>query len=615
MFGTTPRSRRNRAPRSSPGDGLGQRLRRAVGVPDEPAPPPSRSEKVGRLLKPLVSAGFAGSQIASWIAMSPSLIPRTWWMTAISVGLSQGYGYGFGSLVARAGQAARSYTDLQVTMDPAAVRRVQRAGGAVFLGLTLFSWARMVRNQREISLRMDMEPKSRLEHLGGLAASYAISGGILLVYRGLRLSQHQVDRVLGPFLPRLVLPLVSTAVVGTTAYVLFDRVVYDRFVASSIRKAEETNALIMPTAVAPTEPERSGSPASREPFETLGARGRVVVADGPRRADIERWSGRSAQEPIRVYVGKIANRTIDEAARAMVAELHRTGAFERKHLALFTGTGTGWLQEWSLSAFEYLTEGDCAIASIQYSVVTSGISYIADRRSPRIAGRAMYDAVMTELARLPKERRPKLYVSGESLGAYGALAAFRDAGDMLTGLTGGAVLTGTPRFTPVWKELTARSRRGMPEIAPVVSTGRHARFATHADELTHDYWGGLYEEWQEPRILFVQHSSDPVVWWQPSLLWQEPRWLREQAGRDVTRSMRWWPWITFWQVASDMPLSISVPGGHGHSYHEEMVTMWAGVLGLDPTVDRGDLVEEIRRTSFRGEADHPVLPDGDHSHL
>ena len=52
-------------------------------------------------------------------------------------------------------------------------------------------------------------------------------------------------------------------------------------------------------------------------------------------------------------------------------------------------------------------------------------------------------------------------------------------------------------------------------------------------------------------------------------------------GHDVTPAMRWFPWITFWQIASDMPLSIAAPGGHGHSYREEMVPIWAAVLGQD----------------------------------
>jgi uncharacterized membrane protein len=72
-----------------------------------------------------------------------------------------------------------------------------------------------------------------------------------------------------------------------------------------------------------------------------------------------------------------------------------------------------------------------------------------------------------------------------------------------------------------------------------------------------------------------------VVWFDPSLLWREPAWLRERVGHDVTPAMRWFPWITFWQIAADMPLSITARGGHGHSYREEMVPIWAAVLGQD----------------------------------
>ncbi len=53
--------------------------------------------------------------------------------------------------------------------------------------------------------------------------------------------------------------------------------------------------------------------------------------------------------------------------------------------------------------------------------------------------------------------------------------------------------------------------------------------------------------------------------------------------------------MTFWQVASDMPRSATVPGGHGHRYLEEMVSYWAAVLGLDPLEDRSRIVQAISR--------------------
>ena len=42
-----------------------------------------------------------------------------------------------------------------------------------------------------------------------------------------------------------------------------------------------------------------------------------------------------------------------------------------------------------------------------------------------------------------------------------------------------------------------------------------------------------------------------------------------------------------------MPLSITARGGHGHSYHEEMVPIWAAVLGQD--VPEAELPAQRRR--------------------
>nr|WP_262426398.1 alpha/beta-hydrolase family protein [Brachybacterium sp. Z12] len=90
----------------------------------------------------------------------------------------------------------------------------------------------------------------------------------------------------------------------------------------------------------------------------------------------------------------------------MVAELDRTGAWDREVLVLFTGTGTGWLQEWSLSAIEFLTAGNCATASIQYSFYPSPLTYLIDRRSPRHAGRLLLEAVRERMASLPRSVGP-----------------------------------------------------------------------------------------------------------------------------------------------------------------------------------------------------------------
>ncbi len=106
-------------------------------------------------------------------------------------------------------------------------------------------------------------------------------------------------------------------------------------------------------------------------------------------------------EPIRVYAGKSTSRTLEQTVDAVLAELDRTDAWDRDVLALFTGTGTGWLQEWSISAIEFLTGGNCATASLQYSVYTSGLSYMLDRRTPQEAGRLLFTAVRRRLDKIP----------------------------------------------------------------------------------------------------------------------------------------------------------------------------------------------------------------------
>ena len=121
----------------------------------------------------------------------------------------------------------------------------------------------------------------------------------------------------------------------------------------------------------------------------------------------------------------------------------------------------------------------------------------------------------------------------------------------------------------------------------MVDEGRHVRFAMHPDELVNDPSGLRFGEWVEPRFVYLQNDTDPVVWWGSHLLWRRPEWLDEMAGTNTPMGqMTWWPFITFWQIAADMPVCRSVGAGFGHKYHAaQCVPAWAGVLGLDPKAD------------------------------
>jgi uncharacterized membrane protein len=100
-------------------------------------------------------------------------------------------------------------------------------------------------------------------------------------------------------------------------------------------------------------------------------------------------------------------------------------------------------------------------------------------------------------------------------------------------------------------------------------------------------------------VVYLQHPSDPIVWWSPNLMLSRPDWLEEERGDDVLPSTRWYPFVTFWQVTADMAFSTGVPGGHGHNYGTQPVKAWAVIAApagwtdarteaLEQTMSKGD---------------------------
>jgi uncharacterized membrane protein len=174
---------------------------------------------------------------------------------------------------------------------------------------------------------------------------------------------------------------------------------------------------------------------------------------------------------------------------------------------------------------------------------------------------------------LPEPQRPRLYVTGESLGSFGMEAAFSGEADLRI-RTDGALFTGPPRFNPLHGEFTRGRDADSREVQPVYRDGRTVRFTSRFE-------GGIEptdRPWEDTRVLYVQHPSDPIVWWGSDLLLSRPDWLREPPGHDVSASMRWFPLVTFWQVTIDMPFAVGVPDGHGHRYTTGSVDAWATIV-------------------------------------
>ena len=514
-------------------------------------------------------------------SMSPSLLPRQWNLQAVATGISVATGYGIGVLfvwIFRKCGLTREWSDTWKRIGWYLIA----LAALIVLPLFLFlgSWWQDI--TREL---VGVEPGSNWDYLGVFVVGLVVFLLCLYIGRGLRALGHLLYKLISRYLP----PPVSIGISALVVVVLLALTV-DGLVSTGVAKVANGSAKIDDEGTAegvvqPTETERSGSAASLESWDSLGREGRTFVDGGPRRQQIAEVTGKPAQEPIRVYAGRASvddsgfeegQATVDALAEGVVAELDRTGAFSRDYLAVVTTTGRGWVNQDVASSLEYLAGGNSAIAAMQYSFLPSPLAFIADRETPRLAGRALFEAVYKRWSSFPENDRPKLLVFGESLGSYGAQDAFSGAQDMIA-RTDGALFVGTPNFTEQWRQITDSRDPGSPEILPVIYDGENVRFASSPEDLTAEGLG----EWEEPRIVYWQHPSDPIVWWSPDLLLHKPDWLDEPRGEDVDKGMTWIPFVTFWQVTLDQVFSTNVPNGHGHSYGPEAVYMWNQILDLN----------------------------------
>jgi uncharacterized membrane protein len=121
--------------------------------------------------------------------------------------------------------------------------------------------------------------------------------------------------------------------------------------------------------------------------------------------------------------------------------------------------------------------------------------------------------------------------------------------------------------------VTRNRDKGSPQWLPIYEQGRDIRFAARADNL-----GRPPDAWANPRIVYLQHASDPIAWWNPDLLLRKPGWLREKRGYDVPGDMEWIPVVTFLHVSADMAVAVDVPDGHGHRYVKDVANSWAAIL-------------------------------------
>jgi uncharacterized membrane protein len=530
--------------------------------------------------------GLAVAVLGGALSFTPSLLPRPAAYQGVIAGISGVLGYVVGLVGAR---VWREYADRGPKAPSTTAWRWLAAGGAA---VVLVAIVLGVHWQRQTAGLIGEQPESRWAALVIPVVGVGVFLALLTAGRTLRTGYRRLvillDRKMGHRAARATGLLLLVVVIFLLATGLAWRWFIDGM-DSSLAIADRGT----PAGVErPTTGLRSGGPGSLLRWDSLGEQGRIFIGRGPDAVQIEKLTDRPAEEPIRIFAGTSSAADSEKRAELAVADLDRAGGFDRGSLLVVTTTGSGWVEPSSASSFEYLTGGDSAIVAMQYSHLPSAVSYLADQDAARIAGRDLFDAVYEHWSRLPSDHRPRLYVFGESLGSFGAEAAFSGEFD-LRNRTSGALFVGPPSFNPLYRQFVEGRDQGSPEIEPSYHRGRVIRFSNRPRAGI----GPEDEPWTSSRVVYLQHPSDPITWWSPSLLWSRPDWLAEPRGADVSASKRWIPLVTFWQVTGDMALGFSQPPGHGHNYSGEHVYAWDEILqpsGWTPQLlDR--LAEQLRR--------------------
>ncbi len=318
----------------------------------------------------------------------------------------------------------------------------------------------------------------------------------------------------------------------------------------------------------PQAPEITGSPASGVDWTKVtreGARwlGMTLTPEG-----IASVMGvESAMQPIRVYASLDMTSDDEERARMLLAEIDRTHALERKAFALFSPTGSGYVNYVATETFEYLMLGDCASAAIQYSVLPSALSLT---RVPTGTAQTemVVKGIVERLLKMPKTKRPKIFLFGESLGSQVSEDMFRGTG--VLGLEGtgidAALWIGTPAATVWRRELWGDRTVGE---APQVGPG-----ATYLPRALPDWRALPAAEREKVRFLLLMNGDDPIPKFGAQVAWRKPDWLGPDEMRPfgAPRGTRWLPGMTFLTTFFDMQNAlVPTPGifaEGGHDYRD-----------------------------------------------
>lgn len=374
-----------------------------------------------------------------------------------------------------------------------------------------------------------------------------------------------------------------------------------------------------------TNPMVSGDPDSLVRWNTLGREGRrhavTYVRPAPLTDRPTRISGQARPDlsittvmhedakasPIQVFVGLDSAASPAARVELALAELDRTDAWSRSVLMLISPTGTGYVNYVAVACVQYLTRGDVASVTLQYSKRPSPLS-LGKVKDAREQNRLLWLRIFERVRAMPPEQRPKVVLFGESLGALtsqNVLIGWGTLGLQALGIDR-ALWIGTPEGSRWMHEVTGEPRPDVDKTL-IAEVNDYEQFCDLGDERK-----------EHVRYVLLSHDNDGVTKFGPGLINRRPPWLgprRPQhaeipgrSPRGIPSSMRWRMATTFYQSLIDMK-NAQIPGAYrawAHDYRPDLPDFIRDVFDLDCTTEQLERIktacqerEEFRTTIFQ----------------
>jgi len=457
-------------------------------------------------------------------------------------------------------------------------RWLTRIPVALPMGVALSAWH--IHRTHTKAKEMDDTTIANVSPATSIGIATGVGAGVIGLQLGERVIAHGVSRGITRIAPTY--DSVSNPVGHVVALGILGGVIYAGY-EYAVRRVEQGGAAVEPAYETPAQSAMvSGSPASLVPFDTLSREGRRFVNMVLTREEISTVMGEEAvADPIRVFVGLDTAAEVEDRVDILMDELVRTRAFDRKVLCFASPTGSGYINYVLAEALEYMTLGDCAIATMQYSMLPSSMSLTRTGLAVE-QNRDLMHAITGYLRGMAPEKRPRFVLFGESLGALTMQDVYRrrTVEAMDRDFIHSSIFLGTPSATEFAKAWRLNPAKVDPD-GKMVEVDAFGNYLEMPDE-----------ERSQVRHVLISHYDDPIPKFGTNILLRRPWWLGPVDERPprVPRSTSWRPGVSFVLTGIDLINAMDVVPGtfgrRGHDYREDIARFVSVAYDLPVTAQQ-----------------------------